>query len=100
MSHDSRRLDGHGLIARGPLVTFWLNGGPVEAHEGESLAAALFALDRRHLRAARFAGGPRGVYCGMGICYDCVVTVDGRPNVRACMLNVRAGMVVQLQGVT
>ncbi len=99
MSHDARRLSGHGLIARGQLVKFVLNGEPVEAYEGESLAAALFALGRRRLRTARFGGGARGVYCGMGVCYDCLVTVSGRPNVRACMLNVHAGMVVQLQGV-
>ena len=43
------------------------------------------------------AGSPRGVYCGMGVCFDCLVVVDGVPNTRACVTWVREGMVVSRQ---
>jgi predicted molibdopterin-dependent oxidoreductase YjgC len=68
----------------------------VMAHAGESIAAACFAAGIRVLRWT--AGGePRGYFCGMGVCQDCLVTVDGMPNVRACMTMVREGVRVTTQ---
>lgn len=65
-------------------LRFSFDGVEVEAFEGETLAAALSAADVRDFRTARH-GDPRGMFCGMGVCFECLVTVDGRHNVRACM---------------
>ena len=90
-----RLPSGHGL-ERGPAVTLSVDGRPVSAHLGETVAAALLAGDVAELRAT--AGGqPRGVFCGMGVCFDCLVVVDGVPNTRACMTWVAEGMDVRRQ---
>ena len=91
-----RRLDlPHGL-ARGPRLTLTLDGNPVTAYDGETVATVLLAEGRIATRTT--AGGePRGVFCGMGVCFDCLVVVDGLPNTRACMTQVREGMDVRRQ---
>ena len=85
----------HGL-ERGPQVVLTLDGRPVTAYEGESVAALLLAEGIIATRVTR-GGEPRGVYCGMGVCFDCLVVVDDVPNTRACMTWVRDGMRVELQ---
>jgi predicted molibdopterin-dependent oxidoreductase YjgC len=85
----------HGL-ERGPQVVLTLDGRPVTAYEGESVAALLLAEGIIATRVTR-GGEPRGVYCGMGVCFDCLVVVDGVPNTRACMKWVREGMRVARQ---
>jgi NADPH-dependent 2,4-dienoyl-CoA reductase/sulfur reductase-like enzyme len=69
----------------------------VPVGEGQSVAAALTAAGIRAFRATRRGGEGRGVYCGMGVCQDCLVELDGTPNSRACMAKARAGMVVRQQ---
>jgi len=59
-------------------------GQKLAAREGESVAAALTAHGIRSFRTTR-CDAPRGMFCGMGVCQDCLVEVDGRPNERACM---------------
>jgi NADPH-dependent 2,4-dienoyl-CoA reductase/sulfur reductase-like enzyme len=59
-------------------------GKRIEARAGESLAAALAAHGILALRTTR-CGAERGIFCGMGVCQDCLVEVDGRPAQRACM---------------
>jgi hypothetical protein len=77
-------------------VTILLDGGPVEAFEGEPVAAVLLARDEMATR--RTPGGePRGIFCGMGVCFDCLMVVDGVPNTRACMTWVREGLDVRFQ---
>lgn len=71
-----------------------VDGEPIQVHEGETLAAALMASGRRTFRHTEPAGHPRGIFCGMGICYDCTVTVIGLNHVRACVTPVREGMQV------
>lgn len=85
----------HGL-ERGAEVVLTLDGRPVTAYEGESVAALLLA---EGITATRVTSGgePRGVYCGMGVCFDCLVVVDGVPNTRACVTWVREGMTVERQ---
>lgn len=61
---------------------------------GRSLAAALIGADRPVTRHDR-AGRPRAPFCAMGVCFECALTVDGVPLVRACQEPVRAGMTVQ-----
>ena len=85
--------DARGILPGDP-VALTVDGEPVTAHRGQTLAAALLASGRRILRHTRRAGKPRGLYCAMGVCYDCVMTVDGNPGVRACMTKVEAGMQV------
>lgn len=81
-------------VDRGPIVRFTWNGTPVEAHEGETIGAALLAAGWRTLRHTPRTREPRGLFCAMGVCFDCLVTVDGRPGLRACMTPVRDGLVV------
>lgn len=69
------------------------DGREIEALPGESVAAALAAAGIVAVRQTR-SGAPRGPYCGMGVCFDCLVTVDGRPNLRACLTKVTPGMAV------
>lgn len=64
---------------------------------GQSIAAALTAAGIRELRATRREGPGRGVFCGMGVCQDCLVVVEGEPNQRACMTKARDGMLVAHQ---
>lgn len=82
------------LIVPGAAVTLFVDGEPLEARRGQTLAAALIASGRCVLRRTRRAGKPRGLFCAMGICFDCVMTVDGRAGVRACMAKVEDGMQV------
>jgi glycine/D-amino acid oxidase-like deaminating enzyme len=70
------------------------DGREIPALEGESLAAALTAAGIRTLRRTR-SGAPRGLWCGMGACFECVVTIDGRPEQRACLAKVTSGMDVR-----
>jgi predicted molibdopterin-dependent oxidoreductase YjgC len=83
-----------GAAAPGRLVTIWLDGERLSAVEGEPIAAALFAHGRRVLRHTPRHHEPRGVFCGIGRCTDCIMTVDGVPNVRTCVTPVRDGMVI------
>ncbi len=77
----------------GRAITLRFDGSPIAALEGETIGAALSAAGIVAFR--RTAGGaPRGLHCGMGACFDCVVTVDGRIGQRACMTKVADGMVV------
>ena len=82
---------------RGQAVTITVDGVPIQAYLGETIAGALLANGRRAWRRTQ-KGEARGLFCGMGICFDCVVTVDGVANVRACMTPVADGMVVETEG--
>lgn len=73
-----------------------VNGEPVPAFQGETVLSALIAAGYKTLRKSPEAGEPRGALCGMGICYECLVTVNGIPNVRACMEEVKDNMEIVL----
>lgn len=77
----------------GPRLVFTLDGEIIPAYEGDTIAGALYAVGRRAWRRSR-AGDERGLLCGIGYCFDCLVTVDGRPDLRACQTLVKDGMVV------
>ncbi len=72
---------------------FW-DGAAIPARAGEPLAAALLAAGVAKFRATILSGAPRGPYCMMGACFDCLVTVDGEAGRQACMVAVTPGMVV------
>ncbi len=84
-------------VERGRSLDMVVDGRSVVAYEGESIAAALFAAGVRITRWTARTCSPRGYFCGMGVCQDCLVTVDGSPNVRACMTTVREGLRVETQ---
>lgn len=95
MAHGDLRMTGD--VGRGRALHIVVDGEDLVAHEGESIAAALLASGRRTTRITARAGQPRGYFCGMGVCQDCLLTVDDQPNVRACMTMVRDGLRVQIQ---
>ena len=80
---------------RESAITVNVDGRAVSAVTGETVAAVLLAEGIRVFRYTAKRGEPRGVFCGMGICYECLVTVDGVPNLRACVTAVEPGMVIQ-----
>ena len=80
-----------------PLVEFSFDGAAVSGRDGESIAAALFAAGYRVFRTMPRFGDARGGYCMIGRCTDCLVVVDGLPNVPACRTPVSAGQVVRTQ---
>lgn len=69
----------------------------VPFRDGQTVGAALVAAGVRSWRTTRVGGRPRGLFCGIGICFDCLVVIDGRPNQRACLTLARAEMSVQPQ---
>ncbi len=95
MKRSGPRLEGHGL-QRGAPVTVLIDGTARTAYLGESVAAAVMSGGELELRTTT-DGAARGVFCGMGVCFDCLVVVDGVPNTRACVTWVRDGMVIDRQ---
>lgn len=88
------RLRGEPLN-RGEPFTFRWDGREVEAYPGETVLGALLAAGVRTLGHAARTGEPRGMLCGIGACFECVVTVDGDANQRACMLAAAPGLDVR-----
>lgn len=93
-AHSFRIEDGS--VLRGKEVTIDLDGESVTAFEGESVAAVMMVEGSVAMRTTT-EGQPRGVFCGMGVCFDCLVVVDGVPNTRACMTWVKDGMQITSQ---
>lgn len=84
-----------GDMSRGRRVIIYVDGSPVPAQEGEPVAAALYAVGIRTTRLSRHSGEPRGPFCMIGRCTECAMTVDGKSNVRTCLLPVRGGMRIE-----
>lgn len=81
-----------------PLVPITVDGLPMSARAGDPLATALALVGHLRLRDSPAAGAPRGAFCHMGVCQECVVHVDGRLR-QACLMPVSAGMRIELRGV-
>ena len=77
-------------------IAISVEGRRVKAREGETLATALLAAGVVPLRHTAVSGAPRAPLCLMGVCFECLVEVDGMQNVQACMVEVRDGMQVRL----
>ena len=97
---DDLRIRDHPVL--GPLppaaeVTIAFDGRPIGARAGEPIAAALLAAGVRVFRTMPGSGESRGGWCMVGRCADCLVVVDGRPNVLACVTPVATGMRVETQ---
>ena len=84
------RIDSN--VERGRPVQISVDGETIEAYEGESVAAAMLASGRRVFRHTHPEGQPRGIFCGMGVCFECLVGVNGGERVRACIVPVQDGM--------
>ncbi|ASY09540.1 2Fe-2S iron-sulfur cluster binding domain-containing protein [Candidatus Nanopelagicus limnes] len=78
-------------------IEFTFDGESINAITGQSVAAALLAANQRALRKTRFNNNDRGVFCGIGVCFDCLVVIDGITNQRACLIEAKPGMKVQTQ---
>ena len=96
---DKFRIKDHPIltIERRHGVEFLFDGKPVKAYEGETIAAALFAAGIRIFSRSFKYHRPRGLFCMSGHCSNCLMRVDGIPNVRTCMVQVRSGMRVESQ---
>ncbi|MGJ7533821.1 MULTISPECIES: (2Fe-2S)-binding protein [unclassified Variovorax] len=81
-------------VQRGPAVRFMADGCTVDAFEGESVAAALFAAGQRELRRSPRDNAPRGMFCLMGSCQECLVWVGGR-KLPACQVPAAAGLEIE-----
>jgi predicted molibdopterin-dependent oxidoreductase YjgC len=78
-------------------VTLSVDGQPVVAHAGDSVAAALLAAGIVACRSTPVNNVPRAPYCMMGVCFDCLVEIDGQGSRQACMVPVHDGMRVETQ---
>ena len=92
------RIKNHPILGKAPegtWVEIEVDGKKIPAIEGEPIAAALTAAGIRTLRITKKFAEPRGVTCAIGRCTDCIMEVDGRPNVRTCVTSVKAGMIIR-----
>ena len=81
----------------GQTVAFTIDGRPANARAGDSVAAALLANGVTVCRNTPVSGAARGPYCMMGVCFDCLVTIDGTGNRQGCQIRVAPGMAVETQ---
>lgn len=78
-------------------VTLLVEDEPVTVAEGDTVAAALLATGLPWFRTTALSGRPRAPWCMMGVCFECLVEIDGEPNRQACLVPVREGMTVRRQ---
>jgi len=94
------RIESHpilGELGEARRVTIIVDGKEIPAREGEMIAAALTAAGIKTFRTTPIKHKPRGIFCGIGQCTDCIMEIDGVMNVRACMTIAKPGMVVRSQ---
>lgn len=94
------RIEEHPILGKqqkGNIVSFYYDGKKIKGYEGEPIAAALKAAGVMVHRYTKKRHEPRGIFCAIGRCTDCVMVVDGKPNVRTCVTPLREGMHVQTQ---
>jgi hypothetical protein len=78
-------------------LTLYFDGAPVPAREGDSAASALIASGVLATRRTAVSGAPRGPFCMMGACFDCLAVVDGQGGVQLCLTPARDGMRIETQ---
>ena len=78
-------------------VTLWIEGQAVKARAGDSVAAAVLSAGLGPSRTTPVSGSPRAAYCMMGVCFECLMEINGRANTQACMTPVEEGMQVLFQ---
>ncbi len=92
---DGEDLRIQGAVTRGRRVRFRLDDKWIESYEGETVAAALWAEGFRNLRSSPVMAAPRGMFCYMGVCQECVVVIDGKRET-SCSFPVSEGLSVTL----
>lgn len=103
MGNDDLRIRQHPILdmdenkARKVFIT--VNGRKIEAYEGEPIASALVACGIKVFRRTPKLHRPRGMFCAIGRCTDCIMTVNGVPSIRTCVTPVEDGMVIKDQDV-
>ena len=83
--------------AAGETIAFMIDGKDAQARAGDTVAAALLAAGIAYCRTTPVSGARRAPYCLMGVCFECLVTIDGIGNRQACLIPVTAGMRVETQ---
>jgi ferredoxin len=94
------RISEHAILGRHKgrrIVEITVDNRKIQAEEGEMILAALLNAGIRINRYTNKYDQPRGFYCGIGQCTDCIMTVNGKPNVRTCVTPVEGGMVIETQ---
>ncbi len=91
------RFDRLSCPGRARRISFLFEGEPVQAQEGDTVATALLAAGAGATRTTPASGSARGAYCLMGVCFECLVEIDGVPNRQGCMVPVAEGMSVRRQ---
>ena len=93
------RTNDHPILTfeKGRQVAFTFEGRELTGYEGETIAAALHAAGVRLLHESAKKHRPRGLFCAIGNCSSCFMTVNGQPNVRVCVTRVENGMRVEEQ---
>lgn len=93
-------MTAHSVVAAHPEPTFEIlfEERPIPVVPGQTIGAALVAAGIRSWRTTRVEGRPRGLFCGIGVCFDCLVTVNGTSSLRACLVEARPGDVVRAGG--
>ncbi len=84
-------------VERGKSFEIEVDGERILAYEGETIAEALLAAGKRVFRKTAKRREPRGIYCGIGICFECAMIVNGRPNTRVCQTLATPGCKVETQ---
>ena len=94
------RVVSHPILGEDPKkkkITIYIDNKPVEAMEGDTIGSALWANGIKTCRYTPKNREPRGVFCCIGRCNDCIMTVDGIPNIRSCITPVKDGMKIKTQ---
>jgi predicted molibdopterin-dependent oxidoreductase YjgC len=85
------------LVESKAAVALTVDGKPISARAGDTVAAALLAAGIDHTRTTPASGAPRAPYCMMGVCFECLMSIDGVGSRQACLVPVRDGMQVETQ---
>lgn len=93
------RITNHPILSKqkGDKITIYHHGAPIEAIKGDTVASALMASGVRVMRLTANRREPRGIFCAIGRCTDCMMIIDGVPNTRSCITPVHHGMKTERQ---
>lgn len=83
------------MSTRPQRITVRLNAREIDTPAGQSVGAVLIGEGIKAWRTTRNEGKPRGLFCGIGACYDCLITVNGQPNQRACIVEACDSMTIE-----
>lgn len=95
---NNRRIVDHpvlGHLEDQEMITFTFDGKKYTGCTGDTIASALLVNGIRKLRVHEESGAPRGIYCNIGHCFECRLTVDHKPGIRACMTELKEGMMIE-----